>query len=99
MKFALSLLGEDGYFTLFSTHPRTKSRMAKVENIKITDSIIKPRFFDSLSNYFSVMFLLVICLFFAKKAHIDIFVREFIRNHELINQKLLTLWHLVAHFF
>lgn len=99
MSFALSMLGESGYFTLFSTHPRTKTRMKRVENIKITEAIIKPNFFDSLSNYFSLMFLVVACLYFAKQAHIDLVVRAYLKDHELINRKLLALWHLISKFF
>ncbi len=99
MSLALSLLGESGYFTLFSTHPKTKSRMARVENIKISGAIVKPRFSDSLANYFALMFLLVLCLYFAKQASVDVFVKSYLRNHELINRKLALLWHLISQFF
>lgn len=99
MALALSMLGESGYFTLFSTHPGSKSRMQKVENIKISDSVIRAGFFDSVANYFSLMFLVVICLYFAKQAHIEVYVREYLSNHEVINRKLSALWHLVSRFF
>ncbi|MBU6140252.1 MAG: M48 family metalloprotease [Proteobacteria bacterium] len=99
MALALSMLGESGYFTLFSTHPRTKSRINRVKNIKISDSIIHARFFDGLANYFALMFLPIICLYFAKQAHIDLMVREYVRNHETINRKVMTLWHLMSKFF
>ncbi len=99
MALALSMLGEHGYFTLFSTHPGTKSRMNKVKDIKISDSTIRAGFFDGLANYFALMFLPIICLYFAKQAHVDLMVREYIRNHEAINRKVVTLWHLVSKFF
>jgi len=99
MALALSMLGEGGYFTLFSTHPGSRARIRKVENIKISDSVIRAGFFDSLANYFSLMFLVVICLNFAKQAHIDSMLREYIRNHETINRKLGMLWNLVNKFF
>ncbi len=99
MALALSLLGEGGYFTLFSTHPGTKSRMKKVEKIKISDSVVRMQFFDSLANYFSLMFLIVICLYFAKQAGIDLLVRDYIRNHEIIHRKLSILWQLISRFF
>lgn len=99
MAFALSMLGESGYFTLFSTHPRTKSRMARVDGVRISDTIVKPRFFDSLANYFSLMFLVVICLYFAKQAYVDVFARLYLRDHETINRKLAVLWHLISQFF
>ncbi|MES2960953.1 MAG: M48 family metalloprotease [Pseudomonadota bacterium] len=99
MVVALSMLGETGYFTLFSTHPRTKSRMKKVEQIKIADEIVRPGFFDALSNYFSLMFLMVVCLYFAKQAHIDYYVRLYLNNHEVLNRKLTMLWRLISQFF
>ncbi len=99
MARALSMLGDGGYFTLFSTHPQTKKRMNKVQNIKISDSIIRPRFVDSLSNYLSLMMLVIICLYFAKKAGVDLAVRQYIRNHDAIHAKLFTLWHLVNRIF
>lgn len=99
MAFALSMLGESGYFTIFSTHPRTKLRMQKVENVRISDSIVKPRFFDSLANCFSLMFLVVICLYFAKQAHIDHFARMYLQNHENIHRKISFLWHLISRLF
>ncbi len=99
MALALSMLGESGYFTLFSTHPATRARIRKVENVKISDSTVRAGFFDSLSNYFSLMFLVVICLNFAKQSHVDLMVREYIRNHEAINRKLGILWRLVSKFF
>ncbi|MBU6339107.1 MAG: M48 family metalloprotease [Rickettsiales bacterium] len=99
MAFALSMLGEGGYFTLFSTHPKTIKRIKKVEKIKAKDSVITPRFFDSLANYFSIMFLMVICLFFAKEAGVDLFVKEYLQNHEVLSQKLSSLWGLVNKIF
>jgi Zn-dependent protease with chaperone function len=99
MALALSMLGEGGYFTLFSTHPGTKSRMKKVAKIKISDSVIRVQFLDSLANYFSLMFLIVICLYFAKQAGVDLLVREYIREHELIHRKLSMLWQLISRFF
>ncbi|MCE2687034.1 MAG: M48 family metalloprotease [Rickettsiales bacterium] len=77
MAMALSMLGKNGYFTLFSTHPNTKSRINKVVNIKIKDEIILPKIFDALSNYFSIMLLMVICLCFAEECNVDYLVRNY----------------------
>lgn len=98
MAFALSFLGDSGYITIFSTHPNTKKRIKKVENIDIKDGIIRPKFVDSLSNYFAFMMLIFISLFFAKKADIDILIREYLNNHEVINSKLRILWGLIKGF-
>lgn len=98
MAIALAMFGESGYFTLFSTHPGTKSRIKKVSKIKINDSIIRPKFFDSLANYFSILFLIIICLYFAKQSGVDLFVRDYIQNHETLNEKLSNLWQLISQF-
>lgn len=99
MALALSMLGSNGYFTLFSTHPRTKARMNKVKKISISGSIVRPRLFDALANYFSIMLLITICLYFAKQAHIDLYVRYYIKEHEFIHAKLSYLWHLIVKYF
>ncbi|MBL6664681.1 MAG: M48 family metalloprotease [Rickettsiales bacterium] len=99
MALALAMLGSGGYFTLFSTHPRTQSRINRVEKISISGSIVRPRLFDSLANYFSLMLLVTICLYFAKQAHIDLYVRYYIREHDFIHSQLSHLWHLIVKYF
>ena len=99
MALALSMMGASGYFTLFSTHPSTKRRINKVKKVKITDRVVQPNFIDILSNYFSLMMLVVICLYFAKQAHIDFMVRKYIENHEVINRKFSALLNLLNKFF
>lgn len=95
MALALSMLGKGGYFTLFSTHPNTERRIKKVQDVKMVESAITAGFVDSIANYFSIMFLMVICLYFAKEAGVDLMIRAFIRDHEVIHRKLLMLWGLV----
>jgi Zn-dependent protease with chaperone function len=96
MALALSMLGKSGYFTLFSTHPGTAKRISTVQNVKMVESTIGPRFVDSISNYFSLMFLIIICLYFAKQAGVDLVVRQYIKNHEVIHHKLIGLWQLFS---
>jgi Zn-dependent protease with chaperone function len=99
MAFALSMLGDSGYFTLFSTHPSTKARINRVKEVKPVDEIISIRFFDALANHFSIMFLIFSCLYFAKQSSVDLMVRQYINNHEKINQKLILLWNLLNKLF
>lgn len=99
MALALSMLGDNGYFTLFSSHPRTKKRIKKVEKVESATGKIRPGFFDSLSNFFSIFFLMFCCLCFAKQASVDVIVREYVKDHEAIHQKLSLLWQLVTKFF
>lgn len=99
MALALSKLGDNGYFSLFSTHPRTKARIRKVKDVKISGRIIRPSIIDSLSNYFALMLLVFISLYFAKEAGIDLLVRQFIENHAVLHRKLLTLWNLIQKIY
>ncbi len=99
MALALSMLGSSGYFTLFSTHPSTNARIKKVEEVKISESVVRAKFSDSIANYFSLMFLVIICLYFAKQAGVDMMIRDYIRNYESINRKLTMLWNLVGRIF
>lgn len=99
MALALSMMGESGYFTIFSTHPKTISRIKKIENIKSRDGLIKPAIIDSIINYFSILFLMIFTLVFAKMAKIDILVREIVRNHEILHRKLSILWSLLMKIY
>jgi len=95
MALALSMLGSNGYFTLFSTHPRTARRIKKVQELKMVESTIDAGFVDSIANYFSIMFLMIICLYFAKQASIDLMVRACLKDHEVLHRKLYILFGLV----
>lgn len=99
MALALSMLGKNGYFTIFSTHPKTTSRIKKIENIKSREGLIKPSIIDSIINFFSILFLMMLTLIFAKMANIDILVREIIRNHENLHRKLSLLWNLLMKIY
>lgn len=102
MALALSMLGKGGYFTIFSTHPKTVKRMQRVQNVKARESNIRPRFSDAIANYFSFIFLVFTCLYFAKQATIDIMVREFIKNHDIIYDKFHGIWQIfnkILNFF
>ncbi|HSQ98041.1 MAG TPA: M48 family metalloprotease [Rickettsiales bacterium] len=62
MAEALSVFGEQGYFTIFSTHPRTSSRVKKVKKIKEDYGIIMPEFGNNLVNFISVFFIIILPL-------------------------------------
>ena len=81
MAKALSLFGNNGYITLFSTHPNTKWRIKKVEKVTSKDIVIKPLTSSSISNYFALMILIIICASSAKVSNADIIIREFLANH------------------
>lgn len=95
MSMALSIIGGDGYFTIFSTHPSTKSRIKKVEDIKISDGTIKPLFMDSLANSMAFILFVFTTLILAKLANIDLLIRQILMHNEAIYRKLSYLWHLI----
>ncbi len=98
MALALAFLGENGYFTLFSTHPNSKRRIHKVENIQMIDEPIRPAFSDIISNYLALLLPIILCFYFMKQAKVDLMLRAYIRNHEILYQKLQGLWHLINNF-
>jgi len=99
MATALSMIGGNGYFTIFSTHPSTKSRVKKIEEIKKTDSIIRPVLFDSIANSLGLIALFFINFILAKLANIDVLIRKILQNHETIYRKLSFLWQLISKIY
>jgi len=95
MALALSLFGSNGYFTLFSTHPNTQLRIKKVTNIRQKNSKISPLISSAISNYFALMFLVIICAVFAKKSKIDIFIRH---NHEELYYQILNFIQKIQYY-
>ena len=62
MSIALSVLDESGYLTLFSSHPKTKVRIKRIQNIKQNDNIVKPIFANSVINFCSIMLIIFLPL-------------------------------------
>lgn len=99
MANALEMLGNSGYFTLFSTHPSTKARVQKVAEVKIVDHVILPKLTDSLANGLSFIFLFFLLIYSAKMAKIDLILREILINHDEIYHKLSVLWRLIQRIY
>ncbi len=60
MAEALSVLGENGYITIFSTHPKTSSRVKKVKPIEKNQETITAEFGNNLVNFCSILFILIL---------------------------------------
>jgi len=99
MASALEKLGENGYLTIFSTHPKTAKRIKNVKLVTVINKNITAKFFDNLANFLTTMILIAICLYFAKQANIDQYVRQIIRNHEFIHSKLSYLLQLFKQIY
>jgi Zn-dependent protease with chaperone function len=95
MAFALQFLGKDGYFNLFSDHPKTVNRIKKVKDVEATSFAVSQTLIDGFSNYFALMFLLVVCCYFAKEAKIDVMIRIYLENHQEINDKIMYFWQMI----
>jgi hypothetical protein len=63
MAKALEKLGATGYFSLFSTHPTTSSRIKKVQNISQKNGTIRPGIINMLSNFLSLVLVVFICTY------------------------------------
>ena len=79
MSLALSMLGKNSYFTIFSTHPSSKNRIKKIKNIKAINQKIRIDFVNLLSNIVSFLLIIFICYYFADKAKIDLLIKYFFR--------------------
>lgn len=76
MAFALSLLGKSGFFSLFSTHPRTSSRVKSVRSVKIRN-YIRPVAFANLCMYLSLLFLIFISIYSYQKANLPQLIKDY----------------------
>ena len=62
MAKALMPLGENGYVTIFSTHPKTSARVNRVKDVISMSDIIRPEKGNSFINFLSIMFILFLPL-------------------------------------
>jgi Zn-dependent protease with chaperone function len=67
---ALSMLGEGAYFSVFSTHPRTKSRINYVKNVAPKGGTIRPAFMNTLSNFLSIALVIYVCVYSTQKTDV-----------------------------
>lgn len=66
MALALDHLGARGYFSLFSTHPTTRSRIAKTKEVLPESGQIKPGFFGVISNFMALVLIIFTCFYSAQ---------------------------------
>lgn len=91
MSKALSLLGDSGYFSIFSSHPSTRNRMKNVENISETSNIIKPVIGVNTTFLFSFCILVSVCLYSYKLANVDSLVRDYYSISMFFKNKYIIL--------
>jgi len=74
---ALSMLGKDGYLSVFSTHPRTKSRINYVEDIRPEGGAIRPSIITILSNYISIGLVIAVFAYSTYKTDVPGMYRHY----------------------
>jgi Zn-dependent protease with chaperone function len=85
----LESLGESGYTTIFSTHPKTSSRVKKVMTIKKTGNIIKPDGYNAFINFLVFIFIFSIPFFVIR--YIDL--RGLNNNYQAIARNVLDKYY------
>jgi Zn-dependent protease with chaperone function len=70
MVSALSMLGAGSYFSIFSTHPRTKSRIKYIENVKPVSGKVNTGIINDLANFISVVLVIFICAYSTQKTDV-----------------------------
>ncbi len=63
MSDALAAIGPGSYFSIFSTHPRTKSRINKVKNIKPRQGPIRASILGNIVNTLAILSLLTMTIY------------------------------------
>lgn len=91
MSEALGLLGDSGYFSIFSSHPSTKNRMKNVKNIFKTSSVIKPVFGVNMTFVLSFCILISACLYSYKLANVDSLIRDYYSISLFFKNKYIIL--------
>ena len=91
MSKALSLLGDSGYFSIFSSHPSTKSRMNNVADIDETSNTIKPVCGVNLTFLLSFFILIGVCFWSYKLAKVDALIRDYYNITMFFKNKFIVL--------
>ena len=91
MSKALSLLGDSGYFSIFSSHPSTKSRMNNVADIDETSNTIRPVYGVNLTFLLSFFILIGTCFWSYKLAKVDALIRDYYNITMFFKNKFIVL--------
>lgn len=80
MAKALAMLGKGSYFSLFSTHPSTSSRIRHVENVLPQSGNIRSAIINNFSNFASMVLVVFICLYSSHLANMPELYGHFVRE-------------------
>jgi hypothetical protein len=97
MAEALRPLGDGGYFSIFSSHPLTSSRIKNVKNVKRSSGTIVPVFGTNLTFVLSLAIVVAITYFSYRLARINILLEAyrgmllFFRNKYIVLKSILVM--------
>ncbi len=92
MSLALSMLGKNGYFSLFSTHPSTNKRIAKISQIKAKNKKIKASIIDRFANLLTFILIFYIFIYLVEIAQIDAIAKYYLKQHTDFYMQARDTW-------
>ncbi len=90
MAYALSLLGSSGFFTLFSSHPATKSRVKKVKNVEKSE-VIKAVLGSDFAFLLSFALIIYTIIITYKAANVDNLIADINKTHSFFLNKFFMI--------
>jgi hypothetical protein len=95
---ALSFLGDNGYFTLFSTHPSTKSRIQRANKITKIKNRIRVSIINRLSNAVSILAIVYVSVVAGLYADIPHLIQMYGDNMTKIQSLYQNIKYKVLYF-
>lgn len=91
MANTLAMLGDNGYFSIFSSHPSTKNRVKSVGNVNALDNTIKPVFGVNITFLMSFLILVSACYYSYELAKVDSLIRDYYSISLFFKNKYIIL--------
>lgn len=91
MANTLAMLGDSGYFSIFSSHPSTRNRVKSVSNINISNNTIRPVFGVNIIFLISFIFIISACYYSYKLAKVDSLIRDYYSISLFFKNKYIIL--------
>ncbi len=90
MAYSLSLLGNNGFFTLFSSHPATKNRVKSVENVEKSEKI-KAVFGSNFAFLLSFILIIYTIIITYRAAKLDNLINDINKAHSFFINKFFMM--------
>lgn len=97
MSYALSLLGDSGYFTLFSSHPATRNRVKKTKSVEKSDRI-RAVFGSDFAFLLSFALIIYITVITYKAARVNDLINDIRSAHSFFVDKYFMAKNYIIFF-